>query len=336
MLLKDLTFSDLFIGPSPDWCWYRETPGSPVSAPVPAQYAEEVQRLRLHLDTLDVGKKDQRTVWPPHGGERLRVKRKVVDNGVTLFILRRFKQIDLTLGKTGLQASVINVLMSDHPRLSSGLFGFFGPPGAGKSTTSAAFMLDRLREFGGAAWTIENPIEQSLQGPHGKGWCYQIEVDEDEQIGDEIRELYRAVPKILLIGEVRDSKTTREVIRAAGSGYLVIFTYHGNDLPSALGQFVRQATDGHSGATSAAVADVLRAAIYLELHTLPIEGSVRKSSLVGDQVTGTPPQALTAKPLFFLAKEGGPAAAVRSGDYHLLESEIDRQRRALMANNLTF
>jgi hypothetical protein len=197
-------------------------------------------------------------------------------------------------------------------------------------------LLDRLREYGGTAWTIENPIEMPLQGPHGKGWCYQIEVDEDEQIGGEIRELYRAVPNILMIGEVRDARTAREVIRAAGSGYLVIITFHGNDLPSAISQFVRLATDGNVGSTSASVADVLRAAIYLELHTLPIEGSVKRTSLVGEASTGVPPQALSAKPLFFLDREGGPRSMVRSGDYHLLANEIDRQRRALMANNLTF
>jgi Tfp pilus assembly pilus retraction ATPase PilT len=336
MRLKDLTFSDLFIGPSLDWSWYRVTPGSRVSVPIPNECAEEVDLLREHLRVLGSGKKDQRTTWPAHDGERLRVKRKVVDGGVTMFIVRRFTLVDLSLKSTGLQTSVIQVLMSDHPQLRSGVVGFFGPPGAGKSTTSAAFLLDRLREFGGAAWTIENPIELALQGRHGKGWCFQLEVDEDDEIGGEIRELYRAVPNILLIGEVRDARTAREVIRAAGSGYLVIITFHGNDLPSAISQFVRLATDGSGGATAASVADVLRVAIYLELHTLPIEGSVRKTSLVGDASTGVPPQALSAKPLFFLGKESAPRLAVRNGDYHQLDNEIDRQRRALMANNLTF
>jgi Tfp pilus assembly pilus retraction ATPase PilT len=336
MRLIDLTFSDLFIGPSPKWCWYKVTPGSLETVAVPEACAAEIELLRAHLIELGDDKKDLRTTWPARDGERLRVKRKTVDDGVTIFIVRRFNLRELTLTATGLQASVIKLLRADHGQLKSGVVGFFGPPGSGKSTTSAAFLLDRLREYGGTAWTIENPIEMPLQGPHGKGWCYQIEVDEDEQIGGEIRELYRAVPNILMIGEVRDARTAREVIRAAGSGYLVIITFHGNDLPSAISQFVRLATDGNVGSTSASVADVLRAAIYLELHTLPIEGSVKRTSLVGEASTGVPPQALSAKPLFFLDREGGPRSMVRSGDYHLLANEIDRQRRALMANNLTF
>ncbi|WP_180727785.1 ATPase, T2SS/T4P/T4SS family [Paraburkholderia largidicola] len=338
MRLRDLVFSDLFIGPTDDWCWYKETSGSKESQAIPAACVAEVGELRRHLQGLGVARKDQRTTWPVSDGERFRVKRKTVADDVTIFIVRRFNLTNLNLKAVGLQSAVNKVLLSDHPLLQSGLVAFVGRTGSGKSTLSWSFLLDRLREFGGAAWTVENPIEVPLQGRHGKGWCYQIEVDEDEMIGDEIRELYRAVPDMLMIGEVRDARTAREAIRAAGSGYLVIVTFHGNDLPSAIGQFVRLATptDGKEEATAAAVAGVLRVAMYLELHTLPIENDVKARSLVGSESTGTPRQALAAQPLFFLEKDGSPRNAVRAGDYHTLQNEIDRQRRALMNNNLSF
>lgn len=337
MNLSELTFSDLFVGPTNDWSWFKETSGSRVSCPIPAECHVELEQLRARLLQLNTDKKDQRVLWPIVGGESLRVTRKDVADGVTLFILRRFNlNDDLSLDMVKLPTAIANVLRSDHPLLRSGIVGFFGRTGAGKSTTGWAFLLDRLRLYGGAAWMIENPSEIPLQGRHGAGWLYQIEVERDEQIGDEIRELYRAVPNMLFIGEVRDARTAREVVRAAGSGYLLVITFHGNDLASSISQFVRLATDGNSEATAARVAEVLRAALYLELHTTPVHAEVLQRSLVSNQSTGEPPQSLSADVLFFLEAESAARNAIRAGEYHLLTSEINRQRRALMANKLTF
>ncbi|WP_179214228.1 ATPase, T2SS/T4P/T4SS family, partial [Paraburkholderia caledonica] len=172
-------------------------------------------------------------------------------------------------------------------------------PGSGKTTTAYAFVLDRLRKFGGTAWTVENPIEFAKQGQHGKGWLYQTEVDDDEQIGPEIRELYRLVPNILFVGEVRDARAMKEIVRAAGSGYLVVFTFFGNDLANSIGQASRLASADKSTDVNVAFAEVLRAMIYLELQVPPVEAKVRETAWVGDdEPTGHSRQLLVASPLF--------------------------------------
>ncbi len=340
MRLLDLTFSDLFVGPTLGWSWYRKSAGSRESVSVPEAHEAELRELREYLIGLS-GPKDFRIAWP-RGEEKavkLRVKRKAVDDGITLFILRRFTfGHELSLSNTGLQRVVVSHLLSDHEMLKGGAIGFFGSPGSGKTTTASAFVLDRIRRFGGTAWTIENPIELNLQGKHEKGWVYQSEVSDDDDIGQEIREIYRVVPDILFIGEVRTAEAACEVVRAAGSGYLTVFTFHANSIPSGVGQFARLVAEGKSTEISASFADVLRAAIHLKLHEPPIDVNTRSSTLVSARETGTgePPLILAAQPLFLIESEGRARSILRSGDYQLLLNEMDQQRRTLMANNPVF
>lgn len=326
MRLLNLTFSDLFVGPNSDWTWYRVTSNARECLAVPASSIAEVDAFRTHLlSTLGDGP-DARTEWD---GESLRVRRQRIDNGVVIFVVRRFNVDDYSMDKLGVQSAVIRELRADHHFLRTGAVGVFGPPGGGKSSTALAFVLDRLREHGGTAWRIGCPIETPMQGKHGKGWLYELDVARDEQIGDEIRGLYRTVPNIVLVEEVRDALTAREVVRAAGSGYLVVFTFHGNDLSSAIGQFVRLAAGDDLEQTASRVADFLRVALYVELHSVPVGLTVRNTSFVADERGRK--TALSAQPLFFTEKDSGLRSMVRNGEYHKLGNEMSRQRRMLMA-----
>lgn len=168
-----------------------------------------------------------------------------------------------------------------------------------------------------------------MQGRHGKGWLYEISVKRDEEIGDQIRELYRTVPNIVLVEEVRDAHTAMEVVRAAGSGWLQVFTFHGNDLPGGLSQFVRLAGGDDLEQTAARIADFLRLAVYVELHAVPVGMHVKKLSFVASEEGKE--NVLSAQPLFFTEKDSGLRSMVRNSEYHKLDNEIQRQRRVLMA-----
>ncbi len=48
--------------------------------------------------------------------------------------------------------------------------------------------------------------------------------------------------------------------------------------------------------------------------------------------TGTPPRILSVQPLFMLNDDDALRSTVRAGDFHLLASEVDRQKRNLMAD----
>lgn len=325
MRLVDLPFSDMFVGPDRGWTWYRVTSNSRDCIDIPDELAGEVDAFREHLRSLGDGP-DGRTVWD---GLPLRVKRKAVDDDVVLYVIRRYTLDEYSLDKIGIQDSVVRALHGDHELLKNGAVAVLGPPGGGKSSTALSFVLDRIRKFGGTAWRIGCPVENPMQGRHGKGWLYEISVKRDEDIGDQIRELYRTVPNIVLVEEVRDAHTAMEVVRAAGSGWLQVFTFHGNDLPGGLSQFVRLAGGEGLEQTAARIADFLRLAVYVELHAVPVGLHVKKLSFVASEEGKE--NVLSAQPLFFTEKDSGLRSMVRNSEYHKLDNEIQRQRRVLMA-----
>jgi twitching motility protein PilT len=73
--------------------------------------------------------------------------------------------------------------------------------------------------------TIEDPVEYQLQGIN------QVEVD--THIGltfsEGLRSTLRQDPDVIMVGEIRDSDTARNAIRAAMTGHLVFSTLHTTD-----------------------------------------------------------------------------------------------------------
>lgn len=331
MALSNLVWSDLFVAPTPEWSWYKATPGATFSTPVPAVCHEEIAALRAYLESVaSANVMDLDVEWQ---GMALRLNCELVANNIKLFILRRFVLSDLNLRATGLQTGIISTLMSDSDMMKSGIVAFIGSPGSGKSTLARSFVIDRLMSFGGTAWTIECPIEQPIQGKYGNGWLYQIGVKSDDEIGPKIERLYRAVPNIIMVSEVRNARTAREVLRAAGSGYLVVITFHGNDVLGAIRQFVEQTSSNKSEMLSASIADVLRAVVHVQLNPMPLEQRALTTSIVDQNArgTGNPSQALSARAIFFTEKDDSARSILRKGEFTMLSSVIDRQRRQLMA-----
>jgi type II secretory ATPase GspE/PulE/Tfp pilus assembly ATPase PilB-like protein len=114
-------------------------------------------------------------------------------------------------------------------RSSNGLILITGPTGSGKTTTLNA-LIRELATDDKKVITIEDPVENLLDGVN--------QIQTNEAIGltfDTIlRRLLRQDPNILMVGEIRDRKTTELSLRSALTGHLVLSTLHTNDALSAI------------------------------------------------------------------------------------------------------
>jgi len=109
--------------------------------------------------------------------------------------------------------------------IEAGLILIGGPTSSGKTTTAYA-MIDYLKNvLGKSVITIEDPIE--YQQPD----IVQMQVNESAGMNYEvgIKEILRHDPDVIVVGEIRDSNTAGNAIRAALTGHLVISTIHSKD-----------------------------------------------------------------------------------------------------------
>ncbi|WP_196594289.1 GspE/PulE family protein [Pectinatus sottacetonis] len=112
---------------------------------------------------------------------------------------------------------------------SSGLILNTGPVNSGKTTTLYA-ALKELNTIEKNIVTIEDPVEYKLNGIN------QVQVNEKTGLTFEkgLRAMLRQDPDILLIGEIRDSKTAEAAVRAALTGHLILSTLHTKNAASAV------------------------------------------------------------------------------------------------------
>ncbi len=104
----------------------------------------------------------------------------------------------------------------------NGLFIFTGPTGSGK-TTSMYSILDKLAiDDQKKVLTLENPIEIINDN------LVQMQINEEMKITYSIglKAALRQDPDIIMIGEIRDEETARNVFRAGLTGHTVISTMH--------------------------------------------------------------------------------------------------------------
>ncbi len=124
-------------------------------------------------------------------------------------------------------------LMKDYRRLlqnPSGLVLVVGPTGSGKSTTLYAGLSELAKDGRRKVLTIEDPIEYSIEGIQ-QTWSRP---DIGFSFADGMRSFVRLDPDVILVGEIRDTETALEAIRASQTGHVVLSTLHANDAVDAL------------------------------------------------------------------------------------------------------
>ena len=96
-----------------------------------------------------------------------------------------------------------------------------GPSGSGKTTTIYA-CLRRLAGEGRQTVTIEDPVEQLIDGVTQS----QARPGTEFDFARGLRSLLRQDPEVIMVGEVRDRETAGIAVEAALTGHLVFTTLH--------------------------------------------------------------------------------------------------------------
>lgn len=153
------------------------------------------------------------------------------------------KMIDLRIATLPVQNGehvTIRVLDSDrvHPNLDElgiadvrkwrrafkqrdGLCVIAGATGSGKTTTLNS-SLREIDRFGKAIFTVEDPVEYRIP--------FVNQVSTNPSVGLDfaaaVKAFMRNDPDVIVLGEVRDTETARNAVKAADTGHLVLITLH--------------------------------------------------------------------------------------------------------------
>ena len=137
-----------------------------------------------------------------------------------------------TLDKIGLSENDIHSIKRNLA-LPYGMILCTGPTGSGKSTSLFA-MLSEINHPHTNIITLEDPVEyrmehiRQVQLNHKAGMTF----------ASGLRSILRQDPDAVMIGEIRDSETSRVAIQAALTGHMVFSTVHTNDSTGAITRLV--------------------------------------------------------------------------------------------------
>ncbi len=139
----------------------------------------------------------------------------------------------LDLEQLGLASDVHQELIA-LLRERSGALLLTGPSGSGKTTTIYACLRHLARAGGRHIVSIEDPVEQAIEGISQS----QARPGTEFDFARGLRSLLRQDPEIIMIGEVRDAETAAIAIEAALTGHLVISTLHAGSACGVVGRLL--------------------------------------------------------------------------------------------------
>lgn len=287
MRLSDLNVMDLYVrldasAPPRYRPAARET-GYP-NMPVPATAAPEVMLL-----TQELKEKFNKTEGIfTFAGFRYRVVVSTMANGETWAALRRINAQVHSLEELKFAPHIVQSLRLLGRR--DGLVVISGATGAGKTTTAFALLNDYLRRHGGTALTIEDPVEYVLDGPVGEsGFCYQMEVHDDDDWAKAIKSSLRWTPRYILVGEIRTPRAAEQLLRAATTGHLVITTVHAGSIEESIYGILHLAEQTMGGGAQAIMAAGITAALH---QTLGANGPFIRYIFTEERNNGDPIRSL--------------------------------------------
>jgi len=135
------------------------------------------------------------------------------------------------------------VVFEKEIKQPNGMIVVTGPTGSGKTTTLYA-ILKKIQSPEIKIITIEDPIEYHLKGISQS----QVNPKKDYNFSSGLEAIVRQDPDVILVGEIRDSKTASIALQASLTGHLVLTTLHTND---ATGTIVRLMALGETPANIA-------------------------------------------------------------------------------------
>lgn len=254
--LQKLTFSDIYLGR--ERSWLAGVPNAADPVPAPPECRSELVKLRENCEEYsNHNNKQEFTVRSDDITFRVSLLKSLAD---TVYVLRRFPAAVPKLSDLGIHTNYVERLMKSP---LAGLVVIAGAFGQGKTTTASSLIQARLMQYGGVAITIEDPPEMPLEGRHGEGVCYQTWAEQNG-FAQACRHAARWAPSMIFLGEVRDSETAAEAIRASINGRLVLCTTHA-DGPAHAIERIYALANGAAG-TSEDVANLLASGLVAILH----------------------------------------------------------------------
>ncbi|MDD5586062.1 MAG: ATPase, T2SS/T4P/T4SS family [Alphaproteobacteria bacterium] len=223
-----------------------------------------------------------------YDGMRFRLSYQRLANTQEWVILRRISPRVPTLEELSFAPHICTHLRRLGKR--DGLIVISGATGHGKTTSSFALLADYLKNFGGVGITIEDPVEYALDGPAGEyGYCYQVQVDKDEDWSTPLKRALRWTPRYLLVGEMRSPRAAEQILRAATTGHLVITTIHAGSIEESLMGLMHLAEQSMGNAANYILAQGLTAAMH---QTLGVTGPFLRYVMTEENNNGDPVRAL--------------------------------------------
>jgi len=129
----------------------------------------------------------------------------------------------INLGDLGLREDLLKMFKKEIKK-PNGMIIITGPTGSGKTTTLYAF-LKEIQSSEIKIITIEDPIEYHLKGISQT----QVNPEKGYDFASGLQSIMRQDPDVILVGEIRNPKTSKIAIQAALTGHLVFSTLHTND-----------------------------------------------------------------------------------------------------------
>ncbi|HEU0117922.1 MAG TPA: ATPase, T2SS/T4P/T4SS family [Alphaproteobacteria bacterium] len=304
--LSDLPFMDLYVridAGGRGQARFR-TPGRDYtnnwSRVLPDQYRVESMKIAEEL-LKNLENPDSSYMYD---GMRFRQSYQRLANGQEWVILRRISSRVPTLEELAIAPHLCDHLRRLGQR--DGLILISGPTGHGKTTTSFALLADYLKRFGGVGLTVEDPVEYMLDGPVGDyGYCYQVQVNNEEDWATPLKRALRWTPRYLLVGEVRSPRAAEQILRAATTGHLVITTIHAGSVEESFMGLMHLAEQSIGHAANYMLAQGLTAAWH---QTLTSAGPYLRYVFTEENNNGDPVRSL-----------------IRENKVGMVNSYIDRQ-----------
>lgn len=227
-------------------------------------------------------------------------------------------------------------IVNQFVNLNNGLVLITGPTGAGKSTTIAS-MIDYInKHYSKHIITIEDPIEFIFTSRRSIISQRQIKVDTDT-FTNGIKYALRQDPDVILIGEIRDTDTLTNALKAAETGHLVFATIHTNSAVHTVNRIIDMYNPVDRPFIRSQVADLLRGTISQKLIPLK-DGSGRRPACEILNCTATVQDLIRKDELesiYDLVRKGSFADMVTLNDsiFDLLQKGLITEEEALTNSN---
>lgn len=208
-----------------------------------------------------------------------------------------------------------------------------GPTGSGKSTLLAAIIRHLAEEADGnrKMLTYESPIEfvyDSIDAP--SSLISQSEIPRHlPSFAAGVRNALRRKPRLILVGESRDTETIAATIEAALTGHPVYTTVHSNGVADAIRRMIATFPAEERNGRALDILETLRLVVWQKLvpstdgKRVALREYLVLNDHIRDTLIDTPVELIASKTRLFLKEQGQPM--IVDAEKKFKEGRIDKR-----------